>query len=61
MPVAVFSVGCGLGTETYSADTLLNMVLSLAAVAALPGSTVRKWPCQAVQSSVLPFQAGGRG
>ena len=26
MPVAVFMVGCGLGTESYSSDTLMNMV-----------------------------------
>ena len=33
MPVAVFAVGCGMGTETYSTDTLFNMVVVTAGVA----------------------------
>ena len=33
MPVAVFAVGCGMGTETYSADTLFNMIVVTAGVA----------------------------
>ena len=33
MPVAVFAVGCGMGTETYSADTLINMVVVTTGVA----------------------------
>ena len=33
MPVAVFGVGCGMGTETYSLNTLLNMIVVTIGVA----------------------------
>ena len=33
MPVAVFGVGCGLGTESYNHNTMLNMVIVTIGVA----------------------------
>ena len=33
MPVAVFAVGCGLGTESYNHNTMLNMVVVTIGVA----------------------------
>ena len=33
MPVAVFTVGCGMGTESYSSNTLLNMIVVTIGVA----------------------------
>ncbi|KAK9815201.1 hypothetical protein WJX73_010856 [Symbiochloris irregularis] len=33
MPVAVFMVGCGMGTESFAMDTLVNMVFVTAGVA----------------------------
>ena len=33
MPVAVFGVGCGLGTESYNNNTMLNMVVVTIGVA----------------------------
>ena len=33
MPVAVFTVGCGMGTESYNLNTLLNMIVVTIGVA----------------------------
>ena len=48
MPVAVFAVGCGLGTESYSNATMLNMLVVTAGVAIASygelNFVVRAWP-----------------